>query len=118
MAIIISNHAIYYFCADANDFNSATITDIVFNADKGEDLQASLLVPIPITDDDIDEADNQFFIVQLVLNDATDRELIPVARSTSRCVIVDNDCKRTKIRIIFVKNVVYSSSNRLPIDSV
>ena len=50
-----------------------------------------LIVPIPVTDDDVDEADDQFFIAQLVLVDSISRNLITIARDASMCIIVDND---------------------------
>ena len=66
---------------------------MTFSADEGGQFHPSLLTHIPVFDDDIDEADKQFFIVQLILTDAIDRTLIQLTRSFSRCVIIDNDCK-------------------------
>ena len=46
---------------------------------------------MPVTDDQINEADEQFFIVQLILVEATNKDQIQIGRSFSECVIIDND---------------------------
>ncbi len=45
---------------------------------------------IPIFDDDVDEADEQTFVVHLVVINALNPGLIIIGES-SQCVIVDND---------------------------
>ena len=73
--------------ADENDFNKSAVI-VTFPADEGR-IPADLLVPIPILDDIVDEADDQFFVVQLVVV-STFKHLI-IGRATSNCIIVDND---------------------------
>ena len=54
--------------------------------------QTDLNVPIRIIDDDIDEANEQFFIVQIIVANAmTEGSLIIITRNISNCSIVDND---------------------------
>ena len=77
---------------DLNDFDSSPRT-ITFPADVGMDTVTDLSVPIPVTDDDVDEADDQFFIAQLVVVDAISRSHLVIARSNTNCIIVDNDRK-------------------------
>ena len=50
-----------------------------------------LSVPITLTDDEADEADNQFFITQLVVFDVISRRHLTIARNAANCIIVDND---------------------------
>ena len=76
-------------CSDARDFNSTNITAI-FRATEGH---SDLNVPIPIFDDDVDEAHRQFFIAHLVLTNAMDKDLIKLGRTVSTCTIIDNDGK-------------------------
>ena len=64
-------------------------------------------VPITIFDDEIDEADEQFFIAQLVVFSAVNRGLITIERAASNCVIVDNDreydyCRKLTITPLFL----------------
>ena len=75
---------------DFNDFNNSVITAI-FPADEGLDPITDLNVPIPVFNDNVDEADDQFFIAHLVLVNATNRNLINITRAASSCIIVDND---------------------------
>ena len=75
-----------------NDFDS-TATMITFNADEGGIPHTSLMALVPIVNDDIDEADSQFFFAHLVIVNALDESLIEITRNTSRCVIFDDDRK-------------------------
>lgn len=72
------------------DFDTSTLTS-TFAADEGSFRQTDLFTPIPIVDDEIDEDDDQVFLVQLILIDATNRDLITLDRAVSNCIIVDND---------------------------
>ena len=79
------------FCfIDDMDFDSATIT-ATFQADEGGNARTDLPVPIPIFDDDIDEANDQFFIAHLVVVRAVNPALITLEQTASRCRIIDND---------------------------
>ena len=49
------------------------------------------MVPIPIFDDDVDEAESQTFIAHLVLVDAVDGDLINFGFTVSNCIIIDNE---------------------------
>ena len=77
-------------CSDENDFDNTVIT-ATFAADAGGNPTTDLNVPIPVFDDDIDEADDQIFIAQLVVVSAVNRGLITIERDASNCIIVDND---------------------------
>ena len=72
------------------DFDSAAIT-ATFLADEGGNVITDLDVPIPIFDDDIDEANDQFFIAHLVVVSAVNPALITLDQMASRCRIIDND---------------------------
>ena len=76
--------------SDRNDFDNTVIT-ATFEADAGGNPQTDLNVPIPVFDDDIDEAIDQIFIAQLVVVTAVNRGLIIIVRPISNCIIVDND---------------------------
>ncbi len=65
----------------------------IFPADEGQNPRTDFDVPIPVFDDNVDEADDQFFIVHLVVVNATNRNLIVIERAASNCIIVDNDRK-------------------------
>ena len=66
--------------------------DITFDADEMSSLDLSKVVNIPITDDDIDEADREYFILYLTLTSAP---LPGLDLSTAVSVggIDDNDSK-------------------------
>ena len=72
---------------DTNDFN-ATVFEVVFPG--GETSIADVDAFISINDDEIDEADDQFFVVYLEIVNATNR-LAQLERVISICNIVDND---------------------------
>ena len=71
------------------------MTTATFVADAGMNPQTDLNVPIPIFDDDIDEADVQSFIAQLVLVSAVNGDLITIERAVANCIIIDNDRELT-----------------------
>ena len=62
-------------------------------ADEETGLVTQLNVPIPFFDDDVNEAFEQFFITQLVIVNATNRDLVTTDRRTCQCAILDNDRK-------------------------
>ena len=74
------------------DFN-ATAFNVVYRADEGVNVIPREPAFINVTDDDINEAREQTFIVFLEILEAANRELITVTRTNSTCVIVDNDGK-------------------------
>ncbi len=77
---------------DSDDFDNTTVTE-VYMADEGTNTQTDLQVSIPLTDDSIDEADNEIFLVKLEVASAVNRDLIAVEPASSKCIIIDNDCE-------------------------
>ena len=67
------------------------MTTWVFKADEGNPSQSDISTPVPIFDDTVNEACSQFFVVQLQLLDATNRNLVNIGRDFSHCTINDND---------------------------
>ena len=67
----------------------------MFPADEDESTPInSISVPIPITDDELDEASEQVFIAYLEVINTTNRDLlISDVLNVSTCTIVDNDRK-------------------------
>ena len=65
---------------------------MTFNADEGQIIN-SLPVNIRIIDDDIDESDDEYFIVHLQLDSATDTDKINITHTGSTGIIRDDDCK-------------------------
>ena len=82
----------------------------------GGNPTTDLNVPIPVYDDEIDEADDQFFVTQLVVVSAVNRGLITIEHATSECIIVDNDREyimwKFLITSLFAYTLFHSSSNR------
>lgn len=76
---------------DSADFSNATIT-ITFQPD-GDKVINQLDVPVPIIDDTINEANEQVFVVELRLVSSENPSSVTIARQTSLCRIIDNDCK-------------------------
>jgi hypothetical protein len=72
------------------DFN-ATAFDVVYPADEGAAPVQTVPAFIDVTDDDVNEAREQTFIVFLEIVDAANLDLITITRTNSTCVIVDND---------------------------
>ena len=77
---------------DLGDFD-ATAQTIIFPADVGMIPITDLPVPIPVTDDEVDEADDQFFIAQLMVVDKISHHNFIIGRKATICIIVDNDRK-------------------------
>ena len=67
-----------------------TVLTVTFPADELSPL-AELPVDIGIVHDDINEADEQIFVVHLEVLDAMDFDLLQNTRNTSFCAIIDND---------------------------
>ena len=76
---------------DDRDFNSTSFL-ITFPADEGLPIPTVTVdAPIQIFDDDVDEAESQFFIVYLEVFSAVKEEIVELATILSSCRIVDND---------------------------
>jgi hypothetical protein len=73
------------------DFN-ATAFNVTYPADEGVDPVPRIPAFINVTDDDVNEAREQTFIVLLEIVEAVNSN-ITVTRTNSTCVIVDNDGK-------------------------
>jgi hypothetical protein len=74
------------------DFN-ATAFEVLYPADEGVNVVQRIPAYIDVTDDDVNEAREQTFIVFLEIVDAANLDLITITRTNSTCVIVDNDGK-------------------------
>ena len=75
---------------DEADFN-ITIFEVTFPADEGRAPATDIDAFIPIVDDEVDEAQIQFFIAYLEVQNYANFDLIVLPRVVSRCIIVDND---------------------------
>ena len=82
----------YY--TEAEDFNNS-VHEMVFPADERDPLPTLIMrADIPIVNDDIDEADEQQFIVFLEIINATDLSRVDNSlRNITICKIIDDDCK-------------------------
>ena len=76
-------------CTDTNDFND-TAFDVIFPADEVVNI-AGVVETLRIVDDEIDEAQEQVFIILLEVLDAVNFDLITITRNTSFGRIIDND---------------------------
>jgi hypothetical protein len=72
------------------DFN-ATAFDVIYPADELRTVVPRIPASINVTDDVVNEAREQTFIVFLEIVNATNRDRITITRTNSTCVIVDND---------------------------
>ena len=63
-----------------------------FPADESGNPVTDVNVPVPIFDDEVNEAE-QFFIVTLEVVSAENINLIQLDQNVSRCRIIDNDRK-------------------------
>lgn len=82
-----------------------------------------MTVSIPIFDDDVNEAEEQIFVIQLQLVSAVNKERITFTRQASLCRIVDNDGKNRNIHIqieyvivIFNRVLLYASLQQSELD--
>ena len=76
----------------AGDDYSPNAVDITFPADEVGDLELNRIVNINITDDDIDEADREYFILYLTLT-STPLPGLELGTTVSVGGISDNDSK-------------------------
>ena len=77
---------------DLNDFNNSAIT-LIFEPDEDQ-LISEMSASIPVTDDAINEATEQVFVVELRLVSTLDPSTVGfTVRPTSLCKIIDNDRK-------------------------
>ena len=76
---------------DLNDFDNSVLT-ITFQADENNPI-SDIPLRVPITDDAINEADEQDFVVVLNLTDSINPALTRLLRVSSLCRIIDNDRK-------------------------
>ena len=85
---------LHWSIADLQDFNNSIIT-ITFEADEFEaEAIIEIFTPIPIFDDVINEAVEQFFVVQLSLVSSQNPAGVDSSfRSASLGRIIDNDRK-------------------------
>jgi hypothetical protein len=79
------------FYADLNDFDDTVLT-ITFQADENNPIN-DIRLSIPVTDDAVNEANEQDFVVILSLIDSVDPDLTNLPRVSSICRIIDNDRK-------------------------
>lgn len=75
---------------DANDFNT-TVFEVTFPVDEGSSFIVDIPADISIADDEVDEAEMQYFIAYLEILDAVNFDLINIAREVTYCSIIDND---------------------------
>ena len=68
--------------------------DVTFNPDEGRRTNNDILVAVPVINDDINEANEQLFVVQLALVSSVNPHMVRVlSRSASLCRIIDDDRK-------------------------
>ena len=75
---------------DKRDFN-ATAFEVTYPADEGANVVPIVPASIGITDDEINEAREQTFVVFVEVVEAANLDLLTIIRDNSLCVIVDND---------------------------
>ena len=84
----------FLYLTDENDFNS-TVLVVMFPADENSPRPISEIdVPIPIFDDDVDEAESQFFYTIFEVLNATNPDLVQLREqnfTVAMCSIRDND---------------------------
>lgn len=66
---------------------------MTFKADEGENVIHSKTANISITNDDINEAIEQYFVVTIDVERAENESTIVITRTSSLCTIVDDDRK-------------------------
>ena len=88
----VLNLFVYWF-TDEQDFNSTAVI-MSFPADEGQDERRPVVtVPIDIVDDQVNEAERQYFVVHLEVISAVSVDLITIGEDRSICSIEDNDSK-------------------------
>ena len=72
----------FFFTApERQDFNNSVIT-VIFEADEFGNQVNDVLVPVPITDDDIDEAQDEMFVIDLTLQSSINSQISIDCRSS------------------------------------
>ena len=91
--VVVSYKDVIIIKSDNNDFNNTNIT-LVFEPDE-ESVVNEKSAPVLVIDDDINEATEQVFIVELRLVSSVDPTRVDfTTRPSSLCRIIDNhDCK-------------------------
>ena len=84
-----------FYPTDENDFNT-TVRLVTFPADEGMNPMTDVIVPLPIVNDEINEACDQFFIAHLEA--VSTIKILTIERSVSTCIIVDNDRKCNELK--------------------
>ena len=74
------------------DFNNTNIT-LVFEPDEDGEV-SDKSTPIFVTDDVINEATEQVFVVELILVSSLDPNTVDLSRPSALCRIIDNDRKQ------------------------
>ena len=80
---------IFFTAPERQDFNDSVIT-VVFEADEFGDQVNDVPVPVPITDDAIDEAQEEVFVIDLTLQSSINSQ-ISIGRRSSLGRINDDD---------------------------
>ena len=75
---------------DREDFSSDVIM-VTFQADETGTQMNDMAAPINISDDELNEALEEVFIVVLTLQSSTDPGSVIITRVSSLCRIIDND---------------------------
>ena len=75
---------------DRRDFSTDVIT-IRFEADQTGPQVNEVTAPVPIVDDDIDEAQEEVFMIDLTLLSSINITLTLINRRSSLCILNDND---------------------------
>ncbi len=80
----------FFFTApERQDFNNSVIT-VIFEADEFGNQVNDVPVPVPIADDEIDEAQEEVFVIDLTLQSSINSQ-ISIARRSSLARINDDD---------------------------
>ncbi len=87
-------HELYNYTISAEqnqDFNSSVIS-VTFQSDELGPQINDVPAPVQIFDDDIDEAQEEVFFIDLTLNSSINNN-VQISRQNSLCIISDNDSK-------------------------
>ena len=78
---------------DDRDFDASVLV-VMFPADENSPM-SEIDVPIPIFDDDVDEAESQFFYAVFEILNVTNPDLVDIEATlnVTMCTIRDNDSK-------------------------
>ncbi len=82
-------NCILFKASERKDFNNSVLT-VIFEADEIGDAINDVSVPVGIFDDEIDEAKEEVFVVDLTLGSAINNQ-ITISRRSSLCRIYDDD---------------------------